>query len=128
MRFEVFEPIDDGTVELGFSGPDGTRALTAHNVDRDGTPFALESGTYDIQASFGVALLPGEFQLSVAMHRLRGLTLDLVEGVLPVSVLNTTADDSFHYPWVVVRGSVRPESQWSISAPSPIGSASSVLL
>ncbi len=37
MHFEVFEPIDDAVVELGISGPDGTRVLTAHNLDRDGT-------------------------------------------------------------------------------------------
>jgi lipopolysaccharide transport system ATP-binding protein len=127
MRFEVFEPIDDAVVELGISGADGTRILTAHNIDRDGIPFVLERGTYEIQAWLGVALLPGEFQLGVALHRLVGLTFDLVEGVLSFSVINTTLDDSFHYPWLVIRGAVRPESRWSISAGAPVASTSSVL-
>jgi lipopolysaccharide transport system ATP-binding protein len=127
MRFEVVEAIDDAVVELGISGVDGTRLLTAHNVDRDGTPFVLEPGSYQIQAWLGVALLPGELQISVAVHRIGGLTLDLVEGVLSFSVINTTLDESFHYPWAVVRGSVRPESQWTISAGSPVASSASVL-
>lgn len=125
LRFEVFEPIDDAVVELGISSADGTRVGTAQNVDRDGRPFTLEPGTYDVQTWLGLALLPGEFQLGIAIHRLVGLTLDLVDAVLSFSVLNTTLDDSFHYPWLVVRGSVRPESQWSISAASPIASTSS---
>jgi lipopolysaccharide transport system ATP-binding protein len=127
MRFEVVEAIDDAVVELGISGVDGTRLLTAHNVDRDGTPFVLEPGSYQIQAWLGVALLPGELQISVAVHRIGGLTLDLVEGVLSFSVINTTLDESFHYPWAVVRGSVRPESRWTISARSPVASSASVL-
>jgi hypothetical protein len=116
MHFEVFEPIDDAVVELGISGADGTRVLTVQNLDRDGTPFVLEPGPYVIVAELGVPFLPGEFQIGVALHRLVGLTLDLVESVLSFSVLNTTLDDSYHYPWAVVRGSVRPESRWSISA------------
>ncbi|HEX3976544.1 MAG TPA: ABC transporter ATP-binding protein [Solirubrobacteraceae bacterium] len=127
MQFEVFEPIDDAVVELGISGPDGIRVLTVHNLDRDGTPFALDPGTYEIVAWLGVPFLPGEFQIDIAMHRLVGLTLDLVEAVLSFSVLNTTLDDSYHYPWAVVRGSVRPESRWTVSAASPSSSASSVL-
>jgi lipopolysaccharide transport system ATP-binding protein len=127
MRFEVLEPIDDAVVELGISGADGTRVLTAQNIDRDGIPFLLETGTYEIHTSLGVALLPGEFQLSIALHRLVGLTLDLVDGVLSFSVINTTVDGSFHYPWVVVRGSVRPESRWSIAATSPVASTASAL-
>ena len=117
----------DAVVELGISGADGTRLVTAHTIDRDGTPFVLDPGNYEIQAWLGIALLPGELQISVALHRLAGLTLDLVEGVLSFSVINTTLDESFHYPWNVVRGSVRPESTWSISAGSPVASSSSVL-
>jgi lipopolysaccharide transport system ATP-binding protein len=127
MQFELFQPIDDAVVELGISGADGTRVLTAHSTDSDGTPFSLEPGTYQIQASLGVALLPGELQLAIGLHRLVGQTLDLVEAVLSFSVLNTTVDGSFHYPWSLVRGAVRPESRWSVSVNQSIESASSVI-
>ena len=119
MQFEVFEPIDDAVVELGISGADGARVVTAQNIDRDGTQFALEPGTYDIVAWLGVALLPGEFQLDVALHRLVGLTLDLRRCGAVLLGAQYDARRSFHYPWAVVRGSVRPESRWSISAGSP---------
>jgi homopolymeric O-antigen transport system ATP-binding protein len=127
MRFEVIEAIDDGVIELGISGADGTRVLTAHSIDRDGTPYVLEAGTYDIRASLGVALLPGEMQFDIGLHRLNGLTFDFIEGVMGFSVINTTLDGSYHYPWVVVRGSVRPEALWSITAQPPYALTSSVL-
>jgi lipopolysaccharide transport system ATP-binding protein len=127
MRFEVFEAVDDAVVELGISGADGVRVVTVQNVDRDGTPFALEPGTYEIVARLDIPLLPGEFQIDIALHRLIGLTLDLIEAVLSFSVLNTTLDESYHYPWAVVRGTVRPESRWSVSAGSPSTSTSSVM-
>ncbi len=127
MYFDVLESLDDGVVELGVSGPDGTRVLTVHNIDRDGTPFVLDAGTYEIVAWLGIPFLPGEFQVDIGVHRLVGLTLDLVEAVLTFSVLNTTLDDSYHYPWAVVRGSVRPESRWSVSIGSPSTTTSSVL-
>ncbi len=126
MRFEVLEAVDDAAIELGISGADGVRVLTVHNVDRDGTPFAVEPGPYEIVAWLDVPLLPGEFQIDIALHRLIGLTLDLVQSVLAFSVLNTTADESFHYPWAVVRGTVRPQSYWSIAAGSPDAKPSSV--
>jgi lipopolysaccharide transport system ATP-binding protein len=125
MEFEVFEAVDDAVVELGISGADGVRVVTVHNVDRDGTQFALEPGPYKVVAWLDIPLMPGEFQIDVALHRLVGLTLDLVDAVLSFSVLNTTLDDSYHYPWAVVRGTVRPESRWSISAASSSARTSS---
>ena len=50
--------------------------VTVQNVDRDGTPFALEPGTYEIVTGLDIPLLPGEFQVDIALHRLIGLTLD----------------------------------------------------
>ena len=127
MQFEVLEAIDDAVVELGISGADGVRVVTVQNIDRDGTTLALEPGTYEIVAGLGIPLLPGEFQIDVGMHRLVGYTLDWIEGVLSFSVLNMTLDDSYHYPWIVVRGSVRPESRWSVSVAPPNTQTSSVL-
>jgi hypothetical protein len=126
MRFDLCEAIDDGVVELGISSSDGTRLMTAHNVDQDGTPFALDAGSYEIHAWLGVAMLPGELQLTVGLHRLRGLTLDLVEGLLSFSVINTTLDGSFHYPWVVVRGAVRPQARWTVAVSPSAASTSGV--
>ena len=117
MHFEVFEPIDDALVEVGLARPDGMRVITSYNIDGTDGPFMLERGRYDIQAWLGVALLPGDLQLSVGLHHLAGATLDMVDGVVPFSVLRTTLDGSFPYP-AGVQGSVRPDSQWSVSASS----------
>ena len=87
MRFDVVEAVDDAVVELGISGPDGDRVVTAQNVDRDGTPYVLEAGAFEVEARLGIALLPGEFQLDVGVHRIGGLTFDFVEGALSFSVI-----------------------------------------
>jgi lipopolysaccharide transport system ATP-binding protein len=120
MHFEVFEPIDDALVEVGLGKADGTRVITSYNVNsNEDLPFVLRPGKYDIQVWLGVALLPGELQLSVALHRLSGPTIDHVDGIVPFSVLNTSLDGSFRYP-DGVRGSVRAESEWAISTGSPL--------
>jgi lipopolysaccharide transport system ATP-binding protein len=124
MRLDVVAPIEDAVVELGISGADGARIVTVQSIDRDGTPYALEAGSYEVQVWMGVALLPGEFQLDVGVHRIGGLTLEFIEGVLSFTVLNTTLDESFHYPWLVVRGAVRAQSQWSVAAVLPEPSSS----
>src|SRR5205807_7332314 len=63
MQFELFEAVEDAVVELGISGADGVRVVTVQNVDRDGTPLALEPGTYEIGARLDIPLMPGEFQI-----------------------------------------------------------------
>src|SRR5215207_1182409 len=87
LTYEVGEPIDDGVVELGICGPDGSRVITVHNIDGDRPPFALEPGTWVVEVGIDTTLLPGDFTLDVGLHRARGLTWDYVEQVFTFSAL-----------------------------------------
>ncbi len=113
MSFEVGEPIDDAVVDIGIATGDGIRVVTAQSIDRDGSLMSLEVGAIEINAELDLMLLPGEYHLEIAVHRLVGLTLDLVERVLAFTVVNSPHDGSYPYPWNVVQGSVRPHSTWS---------------
>jgi hypothetical protein len=124
MHFEAYERIDDALVEVGLCQADGTRVITSYNIDGHDGPFVLEPGRHDIEAWLGVALLPGDLQLSVGLHRLAGATLDMIDALVPFSVLRTTLDGSFRYP-AGARGSVRAESHWLISTAAPTTSARS---
>jgi lipopolysaccharide transport system ATP-binding protein len=120
MEFDAFEPIDDAVVEIGISSSDGVRVITAQSVDRDGTLLAFDVGRVELGAELDLTLLPGEYHVEIAVHRLVGLTLDLVERVLSFSAINTSHDGSYPYPWNVVRGSVRPRSTWSVSGAATV--------
>jgi hypothetical protein len=51
------------------------------------------------------------------VHRRNGKTLDFVEQALGFTVLNAAESGGDHYPWPVVRGYVRPDSEWSVGVP-----------
>jgi lipopolysaccharide transport system ATP-binding protein len=121
MMFDAGEPIDDAVVELGITSADGVRVATAQSIDADGSLIEIEPGTTTVRAELDLTLMPGEFHLDIAIHRLAGLTLDLVERVISFTALNTAHDGSHPYPWNVVRGAVRPASRWATSDLIPAG-------
>ena len=115
MTFQVNETVEDGVIELGLSSADGTRVATVQNVDGDRPLLSLTPGRHEIRARIDATLLPGEFTLDVGMHRLIGLTLDFVERALTFTALNVAYDGTEdRWPWVVVRGALRPPSEWSV--------------
>jgi lipopolysaccharide transport system ATP-binding protein len=123
MTFAVAEPVHDGVVELGLSTADGTRVATVQNVDGDRPLLSLEPGRHEIRARIDIALLPGEFTIDVGLHRLIGLTLDFVERALTFTALNVADDGSEdRWPWAVVRGALRPPTEWTVH--SPVGETS----
>jgi lipopolysaccharide transport system ATP-binding protein len=119
MTFAVNEPVHDGVIELGLCTADGTRVATVQNVDGARPLLALDPGRHEIRASLDVGLLPGELTLDVGMHRLIGLTLDFVERALTFSCVNVAHDGSDdRWPWAVVRGALRPATEWSVRTPA----------
>jgi lipopolysaccharide transport system ATP-binding protein len=120
MTFLISEPVSDGVVELGLATADGTRVATVQNTDGDRPLLELEPGRHEIRARIDTTLLPGEFTLDVGMHRLIGLTMDFVERALTFTALNVAYDGSEdRWPWVVVRGALRPPTEWSVRASVP---------
>jgi lipopolysaccharide transport system ATP-binding protein len=115
LAFEVTEPIDDAVVEIGIVSSDGVRVVTAQSIDRNGALIEFERGTNEVRAELDITLLPGEYSVDIAVHRLVALTLDQVERVLTFSAINASYDGSHNYPWNVVKGSVRPPSRWFAS-------------
>ncbi len=120
MTFDVATPVVDGVIELGLSTADGTRVVTVQNVDGDRPLLKLEPGTHVIRARIETTLLPGELAIDVGMHRLIGLTMDFVERALTFTALNVAYDGGEdRWPWAVVRGAVRPPTQWTVDAAVP---------
>jgi hypothetical protein len=124
MLVEAFSPVDEAVFEVGVSGGDGDRILTAQNIDGDRPPVLLGPGLHEVEAEVRATLLPGEYTLTVGVHRRSGVTLDYVEQVLGFGALNVAEVGGDHYPWRGVRGYVRPDSDWS--APVPVDVAPKV--
>ena len=116
LHFEVLRPLDEGVVELGLSGADGTRVVTVQNIDRGGQALALRPGPWTIEARIETTLLPGDFTVDVGFHRRNGLTWDYVEQALAFVALNVAEEGDDSYPWNVVRGFVRAPSEWTVHA------------
>ena len=81
LTFEVLKPVDDAVVEVGICTTDGARVVTAQSIDGERPVLALGPGTWDITVQLDITLLPGDFTIDVALHRLVGLTWDYVEQV-----------------------------------------------
>jgi hypothetical protein len=119
MHFEVLRPLEEGVVEVGLSGADGTRAVTVQNIDGDAPALALEPGLWTIDAVLDTTLLPGDFNVDVGFHRHSGLTWDYVEQVLTFVALNVAEEGDDRYPWNVVRGFVRAPTSWTVRTGDP---------
>jgi len=113
LTYETLEPIEEAVIELGICTPEGQRFATVQNIDRGDPPLRLARGLHEIAVDLGIALLPGEFALEVALHTVEGVTAELVYRALRFTALNIPDDGHAGYPWLVVRGYVRPEATWS---------------
>jgi homopolymeric O-antigen transport system ATP-binding protein len=113
LTYETFETIDEAVIELGICTSDGQRFATAQNIDSGAAPLRLAPGLHEIAVEVGIALLPGEFALEVALHTADGVTAEFIFRALRFTALNVPADGHSSYPWPVVRGYVRPEAIWS---------------
>jgi lipopolysaccharide transport system ATP-binding protein len=119
MLVEATEAIPEAVFEVGVSGADGERILTAQNIDGERPPASLTPGRHEVEAEVHTTLLPGEYSLTVGVHRRSGITQDYIEQVLGFSGLNVAETGGDNYPWPAVRGYVRPDSDWSAPVPVP---------
>jgi lipopolysaccharide transport system ATP-binding protein len=113
MLVEAFDPVPEAVFEVGISSADGERLTTAQNIDGERPTTMLEPGLHEVEATLRMTILPGEYTLTVGVHRRNGITLDYIEGALGFSALNVAESGGDHYPWRAVRGYIRPESEWS---------------
>jgi lipopolysaccharide transport system ATP-binding protein len=114
LGFDVREPLTDAVVELGIDTADGTRVATSLSAD-SGPGFTLPLGQREIIVELDLALLPGDYSITVGLHEAAGYSYDYVESVLTFSVVNLGYGDTPAYPWEQSRGYVRPASRWSVS-------------
>jgi hypothetical protein len=59
--------------------------------------------------------MPGDysFNLSIAEHY-SGASIDFIESVGSIKVLKDSINKGIDYPWNVIHGYIKPNSQWEI--------------
>ena len=110
-RFAVEEPLSDAAVEIGISTAEGWRIATALSHE-SGEPLVMEPGTHEITATFSGGLLPGDYTIDVGLHRIAGITLDMVERVLGFTVSKGDVDPLRQALWDLNRGFVQADASW----------------
>ena len=118
LTYEVFEPIEEAAFEVGISTPEGDQVATAQSIDGDRPPVSIAPGMQEVTVEMPVSLLPHEFCLDAALHRMTGVTVDHVSPAHRFAALNVAEHGDDHYHWPVVRGYVRPASEWSEVKPA----------
>ena len=119
LLVHAFEPIPESVFEIGVCTAEGERIATAQNIDAERPP-PLPPGLHEVEAELRMTLLPGEYSLTVGVHRRNGVTLDYSSG-RSVSARSTSRSRARTATRGAVRGYVRPDSEWS--APVPAGAA-----
>ncbi len=112
IEFETKCPIDDVTVGIGFSTPEGTRLLTYETDFQDGLrPSIYHSGRYSVLVSIeSLPLAPGLFSLDLGSRSGDTHSLDYLAGAAQIEVIPGPST-----PGTIVRESagVRLTSEWT---------------
>jgi hypothetical protein len=73
---------------------------------------SVPAGRQEVTVTFtDTHLLPGEFMIDAACHRMNGNTIDIVEDLLAFEALNGPEGED-RYEWSAVRGYIRPRTTW----------------
>lgn len=111
-RFEVDEHLQDAAVEIGISTPEGWRFATTFSHESEG-PMVMSAGTHEVTATFPGGLLPGDYGIDIGLHRVAGVSLDLVEHVISFSVSKgDTVDPLRSAMWDLTGGYISGEASW----------------
>jgi lipopolysaccharide transport system ATP-binding protein len=125
--FEV-ERAMNGVVEIGIHSTDGQRIATTFSTDSNAPPFDLRPGIREIVAETRLTLVPGDYNVEIAIHApdersMHGTaTVDRVERVLRFTALNIGELTEDHWPtWRSTDGYVRFDSAWNEVSVVPSG-------
>jgi len=122
LTLEVLEDTEDAILEVGISTTDGTRVTTSFSTDGERPAERLGRGWYEVRLDLAPGLLPRAYVVDAGVHHLgQGhLTIDFVERVLGLTVLNESETGHDRHIPTPTRGLVRPVGHWLLPRPVSI--------
>jgi lipopolysaccharide transport system ATP-binding protein len=115
MTFEAKQTVSEAIVTVGLMSADGTRVATAISVDSGEPPVQFEPGIFQVDVSFEMTLLPGDFSIDIGLSEGGHNAVDGVERALTFQLINVGHGDTPNYPWPVTSGYFRPKTSWSVA-------------
>jgi lipopolysaccharide transport system ATP-binding protein len=113
MEVEVREPIRDLLVDIKIQSADGTVVAYATNTLKTGEPERVEPGIWNLSAALENPLHPGDYTISLGLHRSTGHTMFVAEELCPFSIDRLGEGQASGYPYSWAHGYVALESTWS---------------
>lgn len=115
MEVAVGRDIEKAILDFSISTSDNRFSYTStFDIKKD--YLKVKKGKLIIKMKLKPLLLPGTYSFNLGIHDLSatGLTLDFVEGIGLVTVLDVTEDGKEKYPLGVSLGNLRVDAEWDI--------------
>jgi lipopolysaccharide transport system ATP-binding protein len=114
LGVEVTSPVDGVLAGLSISTLEGTPVASSFSTDGGRAPWTLGVGRHSVVVDLDATLLPRRYSLDVFVARLDGREVDFVARVVDFDALPFAQSGTDTYPWVTVRGFVRPPASWRV--------------
>ncbi len=113
LHLQILKKLDVAVVAVHICNTMGETVIMAtENENYKGLPF--EAGTYEVIVKFEDELMPGNYNIGVAVCDDKGRTIDHVENLNGFKVLKETAVKNIDYPYGPVHGYIKPKTKWEI--------------
>jgi len=78
--------------------------------------YSFNPGTQVIEVLVDNHFLPGDFSISLGVHKNTGETLEYIQAFKKITISPTASEDSSDYPFEWIHGSINLESRWEIQS------------
>jgi hypothetical protein len=92
---------------------DGIEVVHAMN-EYNGEMHAIQTGKATLNFEIENTLQPGNYFLTIGIHRADGFTLEYLENCIPIEVLSISKDESRGHVYDFKLGYVRAKSTWQL--------------
>jgi lipopolysaccharide transport system ATP-binding protein len=114
LGVEVTKPLEGVLAGMSISTLEGTPVASSFSTDRGQPTWTLPAGRHSIVVDVEATLLPRRYSLDVFVARLDGREVDFVARVVDFDALPFAQSGTDTYPWVTVRGFLRPPASWRV--------------
>jgi lipopolysaccharide transport system ATP-binding protein len=112
LGLDVDRPVEGALAGVSISTLEGTPVASSFSTDGGQPLWTLSPGRHSIVVDLDATLLPRRYSLDVFVVRWDGREVDFVSRVVDFDALAFAETGTDTYPWVTVRGFVRPPASW----------------
>jgi lipopolysaccharide transport system ATP-binding protein len=112
-QVEFLEDFENVLFDVRVNSADGIEILNSMNI-YDGNFVNIKKGLVELDIEIENKLQPGKYFINLGVHMSDGLTLDYLEHILEINVLNVGKDNQKGLVYDFKLGYYRPNTSWKI--------------